>query len=118
MESTKYYLECQTYECELNGKEIPIIPDESGWLSPICKNCHKIGRIVVYHQGRRFSSKEEFETYAAGLNKEYNLLKRLLDGGIGTEDDKKKVKDIESFLKGVNCSFCGQPYLRHNNNES
>jgi hypothetical protein len=102
--------------CELHGKEIQVPTDMYGLSSRWCDNCHKEAHIITLHRGHEFNSPEEFDAFANGVLKEYRLLKRIIDGGIGTDEDRRKYEEARQFLEGITCPSCFQPLLKEDEN--
>lgn len=108
---------CMNADCELCDEEIEVHLEESRWLSPFCQSCHSKGRIIVRHRGQEFPCPEAFDEHAIGLVKEYRLLKRIIDGGIGTPEDQERYNSARQFLPGVTCSCCHLPLFKQEEEE-
>lgn len=92
MPGAEHYIRiCMNDERKLSEQEVELPQGDSYWYSPFCESCHTKGQIKVRHRGREFPSPEAFDEHAIGLIKEFRLLKRIIDAGIGTEEDKKNI---------------------------
>ena len=76
-----------------------------------CNKCIRDGDLHVEHGERVFRSPEELVAYLHGLANEYKLLKRIVDGGIGTDEDDERFQELTELLTDARCSTCGQSFI-------
>ncbi len=76
-----------------------------------CNKCIGNGNPHIEHGERLFRSFEELGAYLHGLANEYKLLKRIVDGGIGTDEDDERFQELTELLTDVKCNTCGQSFI-------
>lgn len=97
---------CPKYDIEIERES------HFGIVSDECEECKRHGRLLVKHKSLEGSSIEEFSLTAAKMGLEYSLLKRIVDGKIGTEEDAKRVAEIKELIDGLQCPCCEQNFLK------
>ena len=69
-----------------------------------CTKCHSIGDLTIEHGGRTYRSSEELGASLHGMAKEYKLLQRIVEGGIGTQEDNERFQELKELLIDARCN--------------
>ena len=76
-----------------------------------CNKCISNGDLHIEHGERIFRSFDELGAYLVGLAKEYKLLKRIVEGGIGTTEDNERFQELTELLTDARCNHCGHAFV-------
>lgn len=98
----KKIINCSNSECSNFGQEILDYTDVR------CSVCGDILNFSYQINGETFNDFSTAAIYTCGLAKQGELLKRLIDAGIATEEDKENFSNIFLTLEQAGCGKCKQ----------
>jgi hypothetical protein len=122
----KITFKCENEDCEEYDKLYDISEvriggrEESGPLKDIalsavyfrhCRKCIGTGELHIEHGGRVYWSVEALGASLIDMAKEYKLLKRIVEGGIGTADDNARFQELTELLTDARCNHCGTAFI-------
>jgi hypothetical protein len=76
-----------------------------------CSKCYSTGDLNIEHGKRIYRSTEELGASLIGMAKEYKLLQRIVEGGIGTTEDKERFQELKELLTDARCNHCGHAFV-------
>jgi len=112
--------DCEEYNIVYNISDVRVLgKNQSKKLEDIarsaaykhCNKCYRNGNLHIKHGERLFRSFDELEAYLHGLSTEYKLLKRIVDGGIGTDEDGERFQELTDLLTNERCNTCGTFFI-------
>jgi len=113
--------DCEEYDKLYDISEVRILGEEQSEklkdiaLSAIyfghCRKCIRSGELYIEHGGRVYRSVEELGASLFGMAKEYKLLKRIVEGGIGTTEDNARFQELTELLTDARCNHCGAAFI-------
>jgi hypothetical protein len=107
------FVDCSNRDCEQHGRRHPTEIGQWGDVSASCNPCRSQGTIVIVHQEREFGSVREVQEIAAGYAREMKLMRRLVDAGIASPEERSRFATYQRFVAGIDCPGCGRPLLEH-----
>jgi hypothetical protein len=104
---------CTNPDCEAYQKEWAVPEVRLSCFHGHCEKCYRRGRTTVKHESVVANSLDAFYALSNQLLREHRLVIRLVSSRAAEPGDLLRLDELDAFLSGLHCSFCGQEILTH-----
>jgi hypothetical protein len=104
---------CSNPDCEAYQKEWAVPEDHLHQFHGHCEKCYQLGLTAVKHGSVVADSLDAFYALSNQLLREHRLLVRLVSSNAAEPGDLLRLDELDAFLSGLQCTFCGQEILIH-----